>query len=118
VSHNTSKMEVVTSGRSVTISYAQPSPTIAKSGVTPGTLLFDGHRSNGQFEGTAYVFSRDCGPFPYPVSGRVEGNVLVLHATQGAPVVAPWCEELYKTWTSDQVTLRFQPPTPEYVWPQ
>ena len=43
-------------------------------GVRPGTLLFDGDRRADAYTGTARIFSRQCGPRTYQVTGAVSDN--------------------------------------------
>jgi hypothetical protein len=51
--------------------YEKPRPNMIENGVRPGTLLFSGKASNLEYVGTAYIFNRQCGAFPYAVSGPI-----------------------------------------------
>jgi len=58
--------------------YSQPTEGMTAAGATPGTLLFDGRRRGNRYEGTAYIFRRNCGAFPYAVSGNVVNDETVI----------------------------------------
>jgi hypothetical protein len=51
--------------------YEKPRPGILEAGAGPGSLLFRGKSINGSYVGTAYIFDRRCGQFPYEVSGPI-----------------------------------------------
>ena len=76
--HNGSQMRAERCGPELSIYYEQPRSGIAKQGVVPGTLFFNGFISNnGQTEliaGTARVFKRGCQPAEFPVEGYYAGN--------------------------------------------
>lgn len=79
--HNGSMMEIqiCSPNADVSISYVRPKRSIQGAGVTDGTLLFDGIlRANGEYSGTARVFSRVCGEMLYGVSGFKRGNRITL----------------------------------------
>ncbi len=89
--HNGSVMEFhVCDGGAITISYLNPRSGMARQGVRSGTLLFDGQSgANGQIFGNARLFSARCGVITYPVSGRQQGNSIILRGT--APVRGSNC---------------------------
>jgi hypothetical protein len=109
--HNQSLMAIETRPNHVVrIVYAQPRPSIAAIGVTPGTVLVEGRWVNPvQFDGLAMVFSEICGrSFSYPVrGGTTPDNVLILSGA--APVISPWCQPVGFTWLSPNSSLVFSP---------
>jgi hypothetical protein len=75
LNHNGSIMSLVEGdGGSRTIYYQAPRSAMAELGVSPGTLLFKGYETNGNWLGTAYVFKRGCPPIPYDVEGSLQSN--------------------------------------------
>jgi uncharacterized caspase-like protein len=78
-SHNGSGLYLVAEGDRRRFYYETPRPGIGDQGVERGTLLFDGQKIGNNYQGTAYVFVRHCGKFPYAVSGAVaEGSKRVV----------------------------------------
>ena len=67
--HNGSTVRWVSSGQDRWLYYLKPRPGLIAIGVEPDTLLFQGHRIGNILAGTAYVFSENCPPTPYPVEG-------------------------------------------------
>jgi hypothetical protein len=88
--HNGSVMRLTANGQDRTFSYEQPRSTLVNAGVGRGTTLFDGVRSGNRYNGTAYVFSRDCpgSPLPYSVQGSVSRNDTQVTLTGTRPVYA------------------------------
>ena len=68
--HNGSDMIIETRGDSIHIRYEKPRTGLASVGAKPGTLLFTGHRTGDNVEGTAFVFKANCPPAAYSVRGR------------------------------------------------
>jgi len=89
--HNGSIMEIqACDSGSISISYTQPRPGIAKQGARPGSLLFDGFEdANGVISGQARLFSARCGVVTYAVTGRRQGNSIILNGT--APIRGQGC---------------------------
>lgn len=70
--HNGSVMRLRVDGAVREFYYEQPRPGIAAEGAKHGTLLFTGIVNNvGTINGTAWLFSRRCGPRSYSVQGVV-----------------------------------------------
>lgn len=71
--HNGSQMRAERCGDRLSIYYDAPRQVIARQGVRPGTLLFDGFVTrNGTFEfieGTARVFKAGCAEATFRVEG-------------------------------------------------
>ena len=90
--HNRSVMEIeACDGGTITISYVQPRPGMAKAGARNGSLLFDGfEQPNGVITGNSRLFSARCGVVPYAVSGSRQGNSIVLNGT--APIRGKGCQ--------------------------
>jgi hypothetical protein len=106
--HNGSVMQIFAlDDGSIDIVYAYPRQGMREL-VAPGTLYLRGQWSEGILYATAHVFSHQCGPTPYHVSGGIEPNgVLVLNGP--APLVDPQtCQVLQWIW-SDNSTIMFLP---------
>jgi hypothetical protein len=114
VLHNGSLMSLeVLPDHHVVIRYAQPAPRLYGF-VAPGMVLLEGHWDHQTLWATAYVFTRECGAFPYQVSGGVapDGS-LVLQGS--APYVVEGCVVWGYTWESSNSRLVFTrvgPPPP------
>ena len=67
-------MRLVSRGEQRFIYYLNPRDGLQAVGVTSGTLLFNGSRSGGSYQGTARIFARGCPPSTYQVSGSVAPN--------------------------------------------
>ena len=102
--HNGSVMYLVTNGASREFYYQKPRPGMLDAGARPGSLLFRGQVSNGQFLGTAYIFSPHCGSIPFNVEGSIldDGERIVL--TGQAPRVGQNC----RTHASYKSDLEFK----------
>ena len=82
---NTSVMAFYGDGRSVVFRYREPRSGLQDEGVVPGTLQFSGTVAGDTISGTAYVFSRRCGPQPYYVSGTASEHSRTITLTGTAP---------------------------------
>ena len=76
--HNGSIMRLQAQGNRRQFYYERPRGTLARAGVQPGTLLFNGTKRGNSYEGTSRVFSRFCpgAPQEYYVQGPVSNNQL------------------------------------------
>jgi hypothetical protein len=54
------------------IKYEVPRPELIISGVSEGTLLFEGRDDGNRYAGKAFVFSRKCGTRSFDVTGAIE----------------------------------------------
>ena len=72
--HNGSTVYLVTDGTTREFHYHEPRPGMLQAGARSGSLLFTGRSINGRYLGTAYIFNRECGQIPYPVSGPILDN--------------------------------------------
>lgn len=77
--HNGSTMELQQCNGELSIAYSKPRSGLAKIGVSPGTLLFEGGVSrSGRVSGDARLFSAKCGEISYQVSGSMRGDTISL----------------------------------------
>jgi hypothetical protein len=89
--HNGSQVALYVNGTGRKFNYTTPVPDLLQYGVQSGTLLFDGRRNGSQYSGTAYVFSKQCGPLAYAVSGPVSQDDRTVTLYGKAPVVNASC---------------------------
>jgi hypothetical protein len=71
--------------------FVEPRDGLVAVGVTRGMTEFEGRRIGDTYEGTAYVFSKKCGPIGYPVTGYVSNNNRRVTLTGFAPYVDTQC---------------------------
>ena len=90
--HNGSVVYLVANGSAREFYYDQPRPGMVDAGARPGSLLFRGQTTNGEYVGTAFIFVRGCGQFPYQVSGPILDNYERVVLTGQAPRVGPNCQ--------------------------
>lgn len=69
--HNGSTAYLVAQGKQRRFYYEQPRPAMRKVGARPNDLIFEGSVAGENYSGTAYIFNRRCGKFPYRVSGPI-----------------------------------------------
>jgi hypothetical protein len=69
--HNRSIMYMLEDGTRRKIYYDDPRRGLTEVGVEHGTLLFDGAGDGTALTGTAYVYAKDCRPFPFSVRGTL-----------------------------------------------
>ena len=72
--HNGSTVRLVAEGSLRRFLYVSPRKGMLDAGATRGTLLFEGERQGMLYAGTAYVFSKTCGPIGYWVEGSVSSD--------------------------------------------
>jgi hypothetical protein len=72
--HNGSVVYLVANGQSREFHYQKPRAGMLEVGARPGSLLFRGEIDNGQYSGTAYIFSPHCGQIPFQVKGPILGQ--------------------------------------------
>lgn len=75
-----SKLVLTVDGDQWAFRYLEPRPGMMAEGVRRGTVLFKGREQGASLNGTAYRFSKRCGPLPYEVSGQFEpeGGILTM----------------------------------------
>jgi hypothetical protein len=76
--HNGSDVTLEAKGHSMRIYYDKPKSSLFSAGIRRNTVLFEGTIFGHDVKGTAYLFSARCGPAPYQVQGRFDGDNLTL----------------------------------------
>jgi hypothetical protein len=89
--HNGSIMRLVANGDSRQFLYHAPRQGMINEGVTNGTLLFEGVRNGDTYFGTAFVFRRRCGSFPFEVNGTVAADERTVTMRGDAPRIDGNC---------------------------
>ena len=89
--HNGSVMRLVANGDNRQFFYQSPRQGMINEGVTTGTLLFEGVRNGDTYSGTAFVFRRQCGSFPFEVRGTVAGDERTVTLVGSAPRIGADC---------------------------
>jgi hypothetical protein len=102
--HNGSVMYLVANGSSREFYYQKPRPGMLDAGAHPGSLLFRGQASDGQYLGTAYIFNPHCGPIPFEVKGPILDDNERIVLTGQAPRVGRNC----RTYASYATNLEFR----------
>lgn len=79
--HNGSVMRLQSDGAVRRFVYDEPRPGMVNAGAQEGDVVFEGERQGMTYTGTAYIFSKNCGRVPYPVTGNVTDDQqgVVLH---------------------------------------
>lgn len=85
---NGSEMSLFAHGTNREFRYHTVRPGLDEAGVQPGTVWFRGVRTGDQYSGTAYVFSKTCGAFPYAVTGQVSTDDQTVTIQGKAPIVS------------------------------
>jgi hypothetical protein len=104
--HNGSVMALIAKGRQRTFVYQVPRSGLREVGVESGTLLFEGSRVGDAYQGTARIFSRDCGTLSFVVNGVVSNSdhLVTLHGQ--APQVNSNCDVV--SYQSETLVFRHQ----------
>jgi hypothetical protein len=100
--HNGSKIRWVSDGNSRQAYYLEPRPDLARLGIHPGQLLFEGYRRGNVIEGRAFTFKPGCPPLGFPVSGK-----LLSETTFDLKGTAPRRDSGCDTTSSVNKVLRF-----------
>lgn len=91
--HNKSVMRLTLESEKAKFTYEIPRAGLAALGISRGTLLFDGRNVGGvRFEGSAYTFSRQCGPAGYPVAGNATRDGAHLEVSGKRPIRNERCD--------------------------
>src|SRR5215472_2905878 len=107
--HNGSIMYLVAKGSSREFYYKELRPEMLEAGAQPGSLLFRGQSTKGQYSGTAFIFNRRCGQIPYQVSGPIIDNYTRVAMTGQAPRIGPNCRT--KGYFTDTLDFRLLQPS-------
>lgn len=88
--HNGSTFELTKDGRARTLRYSNPRQGMRDVGVKPGTVLFEGEivkdQGGERYEGTAYIFNKECGPIAYKAGGPVAPDSRRITIGGGLPL--------------------------------
>jgi hypothetical protein len=106
--HNGSVMYLVANGQSREFYYQKPRAGMMEVGARPGSLLFRGEIDNGQYSGTAYIFSSHCGQIPFQVKGPTSVNDERITLTGQAPRLGRNCRA-NEPYTSNLEFRRLKP---------
>src|SRR5215469_17756145 len=106
--HNGSVVYLVANGQSREFHYQKPRAGMLEAGARPGSLLFRGEIDNGQYSGTAYIFSPHCGPIPFQVKGPILDNDERIMLTGQAPRLGRNCRA-NESYTSNLEFRRLKP---------
>jgi len=106
--HNGSVVYLVANGQSREFHYQKPRAGMLEVGARPGSLLFRGEIDNGQYSGTAYIFSPHCGQIPFQANGPVLDNDQRILLTGQAPRVGRNCRA-NESYTSNLEFRRLKP---------
>ena len=106
--HNGSEMYLVANGQSREFHYQRPRAGMLEVGARPGSLLFRGEIDNGQYSGTAYIFSPHCGQIPFQVKGPISDNDERIMLTGQAPRIGRNCRA-NESYTTNLELRRLKP---------
>jgi len=106
--HNGSVVYLVANGQSREFHYQKPRAGMLEVGARPGSLLFRGEIDNGQYSGTAYIFSPHCGQIPFQVKGPILANDERITLTGQAPRLGRNCRA-NESYTSNLEFRRLKP---------
>jgi hypothetical protein len=106
--HNGSVVYLVANGQSREFHYQKPRAGMLEVGARPGSLLFRGEIDNGQYSGTAYIFSPHCGQIPFQVKGPISDNDERIILTGQAPRLERNCRA-NESYTSNLEFRRLKP---------
>jgi hypothetical protein len=106
--HNGSVMYLVANGQSREFHYQKPRAGMLEVGARPGALLFSGDIDNGQYSGTAYIFSPHCGQIPFQVKGPISDDDERIILTGQAPRLGRNCRA-NESYTSNLEFRRLKP---------
>jgi clan AA aspartic protease (TIGR02281 family) len=86
-----SVMYLVTKGEAREFRYKEPRAALLGFGVTEGTLAFRGVLRDGQYIGTAFKFTRECGALSFPARGPVLDDGKLVRLKGWLTQVDGWC---------------------------
>jgi hypothetical protein len=108
--HNGSIVYLIADGASRQFYYHEPRPGMLQAGARPGALLFKGRSIEGSYVGTAYIFSRNCGPTAYRVSGPILDDYRTVVLQGQAPRMDAECR--VQGYFTDTLRFTFLGPSP------
>lgn len=89
--HNGSLMRLLADGNLRQFVYERPRQGMMVAGAQTGDSVFIGSVVDGQYVGTAYIFSGRCGRFPYQVVGPIVSNSTRVVMQGSAPRIDRDC---------------------------
>ena len=92
--YNNSVMYLVSKDQVREFRYQEPRQALIPFGVTRGMLAFRGVISNGEYVGTAYTFSRECGALSFPARGPILDNGKRVLLSGPLPKVDASCQKI------------------------
>jgi clan AA aspartic protease (TIGR02281 family) len=92
--YNDSVMYLVAKGQVREFRYQEPRPALIPFGVTSGTLAFRGVFRDGQYVGTAFKFTRECGALSFPARGPILDNGKRVLLAGQLPQVDARCQNI------------------------
>jgi hypothetical protein len=106
--HNGSVMRLKAQGNQRWLYYEIPRQVLRNSGVSPGTLFFNGSKNGNWYSGTARRFSKYCpnDPLEYHVEGPVRGDQLYV-SVSGRREVFNQCAPTGK-WVTDTLVFTYK----------
>jgi len=89
--HNGSSLRLEVNKATRRFVFTEPREGLREVGVAAGMVVFEGKRIGKPFEGTAYVFSLNCGAVGYQVKGPIARNERSITLKGYAPYVDSEC---------------------------
>jgi len=94
--YNGSKMRIVAEGPRRRIVFVAPNARLAKKGVAPGDVLFDGQRDGDRYVGKAFAYDKKCKAKSNNVSGRVEIGDRRIIISNRKPIANKRCRTAFR----------------------
>jgi predicted aspartyl protease len=95
--YSDSVMYLVVNGQEREFRYQDPRPALIPFGVTPGTLAFRGFSRDGEYVGTAFTFTRECGALSFQARGPILDNGERVLLAGRLPQVDARCQRIGST---------------------
>ncbi len=92
--HNGSTLTLTVSGSHREFIFSNPREGLRSEGVRAGTKAFSGTMKGDEYQGTAYVFSKRCGVFGFPMRGTASSDQQQITMSGRSPYVDAQCRIL------------------------
>jgi gag-polyprotein putative aspartyl protease len=92
--YNDSVMYLLSNGQEREFRYQEPRQVLMPFGVTRGTLVFRGFSHDGEYVGTAFTFTRECGALSFSARGPILDNGKRILLAGRLPQVDAWCQNI------------------------